>query len=165
MHHRTSISLVLTFIFLATPLVQAQLSQEEVAMMQNLFGMEKRGIYTKVMKLSAADSVSFWPLYDEYEVKRKDLGKQRIDLTKAFVAKYPNISHDEINDLIEDIDDVNEDLNELIKDYYDNIRKKTSAQTAAMFYQMEQYIKQATFVSMYHDLPMLGEFRLGIKKD
>lgn len=152
--------LLLGMISLASPAVQAQISQEEVAVVQNLFGMEKRAVYAKIMKLSSADSVSFWPLYDAYEVKRKDLGKKKIELAQAFVNKYPNISHAEIDELVEKIDDVNEDLRELIKDYYEDIRDKSSAQTGAMFYQMEQYIMNVVSASLSDSLPFIGEFNI-----
>ncbi len=140
--------------------VAAQFNQEEVAIVQSLFGMEKRSIYNKIMKLSAADSVGFWPLYDKYESKRKDLAKENVKLLQKFVSKFPNITHDEIHCMVEDIDDVNSDLRELIYDYYKDIRKATSTQTAAMFYQMESYILNAINIDVIQMLPFVGEFNV-----
>ncbi len=155
---------VLGSLMVAAPTIQAQLSQEEVAIVQNLFGMEKRAIYTKIMKLSAADSVSFWPLYDDYEVRRKNLGKTKLELAQRFVSKYPNISHDEIDEMVNDIDDINAELNELVKDFYDKIKDKSSAQTAAMFYQMEHYIMNVVNSDLNDALPFIGEFKIVTKK-
>jgi hypothetical protein len=157
-------ALIFGALLLAGPAMQAQASHEEVAIVQNLFGMEKRNIYQKVMKLSAADSVGFWPLYDEYEMERKDIGKKKIELMQMFVSKYPNISHDEIDDIVNDTDDINSDLRKLIKRFYDKIKDKSSAQTAAMFYQMETYIMNVVNSEISNAMPFIGDFKIVTKK-
>jgi hypothetical protein len=39
---------------------------DELAMVRQVFGQEKKEIVKQFLDLSAADSAKFWPLYDEY---------------------------------------------------------------------------------------------------
>ena len=156
---------VWTVMFMLTgSVLYAQQSHEELAIVQNLFGMNKRSLYEKTMTLSAADSVGFWPLYDTYESKRTKAVKNTIDATKKFISVYPNTTHEQINDMIMDISDANDYLRDLILDYYSDIRKTTSAQTAAMFYQIESYILNALELEINNSLPFLQSYSLSLQK-
>jgi ASC-1-like (ASCH) protein len=136
----------------------AQLSQEEVAIVQNLYGMEKRAIYREVMAMSPMDSVAFWPLYDQFEVKRKDLAKNRIMWMEKLATKYPNISNEEIDEIVEESHEIAEELLELEKDFYDKIKEKASAAVAAKFYQIERFLNTAISLELGSRLPFIGEF-------
>ncbi|KXK35576.1 MAG: hypothetical protein UZ06_CHB003000309 [Chlorobi bacterium OLB6] len=66
--------------------------------------------------------------------------------------------------MIMDISDANDDLRDLILDYYSDIRKTTSAQTAAMFYQIESYILNALELEINNSLPFLQSYSLSLQK-
>ena len=53
--------------------------------MQAAFGMDKKAVVAEFVKPSPAEKDAFWKLYDEYEVKRKELGKQRIELLLSLI--------------------------------------------------------------------------------
>ena len=55
----------------------SQGSQDELQLMQSLYGMDKRDIVSEFIELNDSQEQEFWFLYDEYEVKRKDIGKGR----------------------------------------------------------------------------------------
>jgi len=149
----------LAFAFIAVLDVAAQ-STEEVAVIQNLWGMEKRELYHKAMTLSASDSVAFWPLYDKYEDERKELGRKRIELIKQFVSKYPAISNEEVDEVVNGAIDMNEEFADLLSDYYDKVKKATSAMTAATFYQIEAYIHNEIQSEIQSRLPFIGQFEM-----
>ena len=152
--------ILLTMIAFGAGDVAAQMSQEEVAIIQNVYGMEKREIYREVMDMSPGDSVAFWPIYDQYEMDRQALGKRRIHLMEQFVAKYPAITAEEIDEIVEESADLKEDLNELTKDAYDDIKDAASVMTAAKFYQIEGFLNTVVQAALAVKLPFIGEFHM-----
>ncbi len=136
----------------------AQLNQQEITIMQTLFGMDKRAMAVQAMKLSAPDSIAFWPLFDKYEMQRSELSKRRIDLAQGFAQRFPNMSHAEIDAMIDAMDDAEDDLRDLIMDYYDEIKERSSAQTAAMFYEFETYINNAVAIHLQQGVSLVAQF-------
>ncbi|HLP27699.1 MAG TPA: hypothetical protein VK147_03600 [Candidatus Didemnitutus sp.] len=138
----------------------AQLSTEEIAIVQSIFGMEKRAIITKTIKMTPTDSVGFWPLYEKYESDRKDLGKERIALIQTFVSKYPALSNEELNDLMEGALELDADQHDLLESYYSKIRKASSPMVAAQWLQLESYINLSIKLSIQEKLPFLGDVKI-----
>lgn len=131
---------------------------EEINIIQNLYGMEKRSLYMQAMDLSPSDSVSFWPIYDKFEEKRKDIGKERIEWIKKLADKYPAISSEELDEIIEEASDLNGEFHDLLFDTYKDLRKKTSSMVAAKFYQIESFLNTAILAELQSKLPFIGEF-------
>ncbi len=142
----------------------AQLSTEEIAIVQNLFGMEKRSIITQVVKMTPSDSVGFWPLYEKYESDRKDIGKQRITLIQTFVSKYPALSNEELDDLMEDALEIDADQHDLMESYYNKIKKASSPMVAAQWLQIESYINVSVKLAIQEKLPFIGDIKLKAPK-
>ena len=53
----------------------AQSNKEDVDFVQSIYGKEKKTIMAEFITLEGAQKDAFWTLYDEYEMKRKELGK------------------------------------------------------------------------------------------
>jgi len=134
----------------------AQLSTEEIAIVQALFGSEKRQLISAGIKMSPSDSVGFWPLYEKYETERKELGKRRIELVQHFVSKYPAISNEELGAMMNDALDFEADQHDLMDTYYNKIRKASSVMVAAQWLQIESYISAAVRLSIQEKLPFVG---------
>lgn len=152
------VAIVCAFVAFAAADATAQMSQEEVGVLQNLYGMEKRAIYQKVMELSPSDSVAFWPIYDQFEVDRKDLGQRRVQLMQKFVGKYPAISAQELDEIIEGLMDIREELNELEEDTYEEMKEKASTMTAAKFIQIESFLNTMISAELAVEMPFIGAF-------
>jgi len=142
----------------------AQLSTEEIAIVQNLFGREKRQLLTTAIKMTPSDSIGFWPIYENYEQDRKDLSKKRIMIIQTFVSKYPALSNEELNELMSDAIDLDEDQHDLMASYYGKIKKVASPMVAAQWLQLESYISAAVKLSLQEKLPFLGDIKILPKK-
>ena len=81
------ITLFLAALFLAS-FAYTQSNKEEIDLVQAAFGMDKKAIVADFVQLSDTQKDAFWVLYDEYETKRKDLGKERIELLKQYAEQY-----------------------------------------------------------------------------
>ena len=75
--------LFLLIIFTFSIGMTGQASQDELQLMQSLYGMEKRDIVSEFIELNDSQEQEFWLLYDEYEEKRKDFGKERFRLLSS----------------------------------------------------------------------------------
>ena len=85
----------LLFIFAAlflAGIANAQSNKEEIDLIQSVFGMEKKALVADFMSLDGSKADAFWTLYDEYETKRKELGKKRVDLMEQYANNYNGMS-------------------------------------------------------------------------
>jgi len=152
------IAIVCAFFAFAAADTAAQMTQEEVGIVQNLYGMEKRAIYQKVMELTPSDSVAFWPIYDEFELERKNLGQRRVQLMQKFVSKYPAISAEELDEIVEGLIEVRAELLDLETDAYEEMKEKTSTMTAAKFIQIESFLNTMISAELAQEMPFIGAF-------
>src|SRR3954454_10427273 len=72
--------------------VFAQSNKEDVDMIQSAFGKEKKDIVSQYMQVNAQKSDAFWKLYDEYEDKRKAIGRERISLIEQYANSMDSLS-------------------------------------------------------------------------
>jgi DNA invertase Pin-like site-specific DNA recombinase len=132
--------------------------KEEVEIFQNVFGMEKKAAVASFIELEGEKADAFWMLYDEYETKRKDLGKQRIQLINNYAENYENMTDEKIDELFKESVKVNGGLAKLATSYYKKMKKAVDTKTAAQFFQIENYFQSAIRYEISSLLPFIGEF-------
>jgi hypothetical protein len=133
----------ITLIFTAMVLVgiaNAQTNKEEIEYMQAVFGKEKKAMVADFLQIQPAKSDAFWKLYDEYEVSRKELGVNRINLLEKYSNNYKSIAPETADALLKDMIKNATATDELIVKYTDKVKKITDPITAFKFYQIENYI-------------------------
>lgn len=135
----------------------AQSNEEGIDMIQALFGMDKKEMYTSIIKVQGPVADNFWALYDEYEAKRKDLGKNRIKLLQQYVDNYDTHSQQQLDQMMNDHIKQKSSLDKLINQYYKKIRSSAGSKAAAQFLQLENYILAATRLEIMDNVPFIGE--------
>lgn len=133
----------------------SQVSPEEVEYIQSIFGMEKRAAVKEMLSLNA-NSDAFWKLYDEYEVERKDLGKDRINLLEKYADNYDSMSNEDIDELIKQSMDLSTKTDKLINKYYKKIKNETGSVPAAQFYQIEHYLQSEIRAGILGEMEMIN---------
>lgn len=133
----------------------SQVSPEEVEYIQSIFGMEKRAAVKEMLSLNA-NSDAFWKLYDEYEVERKDLGKDRINLLEKYADNYDSMSNEDIDELIKQSIDLSTKTDKLINKYYKKIKNETGSVPAAQFYQIEHYLQSEIRAGILGEMEMIN---------
>ncbi len=136
----------------------SQSNKEEVDLVQSVFGMEKKAMAAEFIKLEGAQKDAFWIAYDEYEVKRKDLGKKRIDLLNKYVSTYTSLDDANTDQVMKDVMKLQGDTDKLIVAYYNKIKKGSGVKAAAQFYQFENYVLGKIRSEIMEDIPLIGEF-------
>lgn len=148
--------IVLTLLFSGT--VFGQSMQDEIELMQSIFGMEKKALVAEFIKLDDAKSVTFWDLYDKYEVERKALGQNRIALLMDYAEHYDALDDGKTDELMKNIITQRKNIDNLIDKYYKQLKKKVGSLEAAQFYQIEGYILSMIRVDILENIPFFGEF-------
>lgn len=144
------------FIFLAVPLISnAQQINDEIKLIQSAFGMEKRALVQQYMGLPA-DS-GFWPVYEAYEVQRRELMKERILLINEYLEKLPKLTEADADRLAMKAMKNNASLNGLTAKHYKKIKQSIGAINAAKFVQLENYVQNTILLAITESLPFIGE--------
>ena len=130
----------------------AQNNQDEVQLMQSLYGMEKRDIVDEFVELSAAQENEFWILYDEYENQRKELGKQKYELLLSYVNDYGEVKPEDADNFMKKVIPLRTRSDKLVDTYYKKIKLKTDPIVAMQFYQIEHYLSDAIRMELLEDI-------------
>ena len=134
----------------------AQSAQTEVEIIQEAFGLEKKGAVANFMELGEA-AESFWKIYDEYEAERKKLGADRIKIIADYAKSYPTISDEEILTLFKRTKAFKKSFANLQQTYFNRMRKEVGTSTAAQFWQLESYFNAMIQAEIYSQIPFIGE--------
>lgn len=139
-----------------TQTANAQSNKEETEFMQSIFGMEKKAIVAEFLKIDSSNP--FWVLYDEYETKRKELGKERINTLTNYVDNYDSLADDKYDEVVASMISLRKSNDKLIDTYYKKIKKASGSKIAAQFFQLENYFLSEIRSAVMQEIPYIGEF-------
>lgn len=146
-----SIFLTLSLL-VAIPFMSAQSNQDELQLMQSLYGMEKRDIVDEFLELNDAQTSEFWSLYDEYEAKRKELGKKRFELINKYVNEYGKVNPTNADNFMKEAIQLRNKNNNLLDSYYKKISSRTDPVIAMQFYQIERYLSDLIRIEILEEV-------------
>jgi len=132
-------------------------SIEEIEVVQNIFGAEKKAIIDENIDLSGVDSEAFWSLYQEYETARKEIGKEKLDLLHKYTTKEGAVTNTQADELMNIAIPLREREDKLILNYTKKIKKATSSLVAVQFYQIEHYISDGIRFSILHNIDFIQD--------
>ena len=135
----------------------AQSNKEDVDMIQAIFGKEKKTMVASFVQVDPSQADAFWKLYDEYETKRKELGKKRIALLEKYATNYATLDDATTDQLIKDNQTLQAETDKLIVTYYGKIKKVAGSKPAAQFYQLEGYLLSVIRATILENIPFIGE--------
>ena len=130
----------------------AQTNQDEVQLMQSIYGMEKRDIVAEFIELSDAQESEFWKLYDAYELKRQELGKERIRLLNSYVNDYGEVKPENADNFMKQAIPLRIKFDKLVDSYYKKVKTNTDPIVAMQFYQIENYLSDAIRMELLEEI-------------
>ncbi len=140
------------FFLLLGTVLQAQSNSDELQLMQSLYGMEKRDIVDEFVELNESQSDEFWKLYDEYELKRKDLGKRRIELINKYVGEFGQVSAVDADNFMKEAIQLRIKSDNLRDSYFKKIKSRTDPVVAMQFYQIESYLSDLIRIELLEEI-------------
>ncbi|MEN8227812.1 MAG: hypothetical protein ABFS38_06620 [Bacteroidota bacterium] len=149
--------IILTIAFAGVLTSNAQTQNEEIDIIQSLFGMEKKAAVAAFLELEGASADAFWELYEAYETDRKALGKRRIDLLNNYAEEYLELDDAKTEEIMKETIALSQSYDKLIVKYYKKVKKSHGVKTATQFFQIESYLKSYIRTIIFSSIPFVGE--------
>lgn len=137
--------------------VPAQEVNDEVTMVQTIWGSEKRELMIDYMNIPEAQAMGFWKVYEDYEAARRQLAKDRILVIDDYVSNFTSLTEQKANELATKILANTVSEGKLRKKYYTKFKKASSAIDAAKFLQLDAYIQNTIRLALQDELPFIGD--------
>ena len=147
---------VLIMVFVFGEKSKAQSSKEETDFFQSIFGMAKKEVVADFLKIENTNP--FWALYDEYETKRKELGKERLAALTDYVGNYDKLADAKYDEVVATMIKLRNSNDKLTDTYYKKIKKASGSKIAAQFFQIEAYFSSQIRATIMEEIPYIGEF-------
>lgn len=132
---------------------------EEIQMMQEIFGDEKKMIIEQNVDLSGVDSDAFWKLYDQYEKSRQEIGQAKLELLQKYTMKQGALTNQQAKDLLAEAVPLRTAEDKLILNFTKRIEKATNALVSVQFYQIEHYISDGIRFSILNNIDFIQDKR------
>ena len=131
---------IVAILFFQVTFAQNNQIKSEMELMQDAFGFEKKEVMTEFVDLTGVNANAFWELYNEYEIARKKMGKEKMDLLYRYTTHKGDVSNTQAEKLMKRVIPLRKNFDKLVEKYYKKIKKATNPLVAAQFYQIEHYI-------------------------
>ena len=151
------LTLLFACLFFVGGLYAQDLTAEEVQMIQDVFGSEKREIIAENINMEGVNTDAFWKLYDEYEAQRQDIGKEKMKLLKQYTTKQGNMTPLQAEEMLNQAAKLRSSENNLIMNYTKRIRKISNPFVAVQFYQIEHYISDGIRFSILNNIDFIQD--------
>ena len=148
------IIIIISALFL-TSWAYSQSNKEEIDLVQAAFGMDKKAIVADFVQLSDTQKDAFWTLYDEYETKRKEYGRERIDLLTQYAEQYMTMTSEQADAWTKKVMELQTKTDKLIATYYEKVKGISDGVVATQFYQIENYILSMIRMQILQEVPFL----------
>jgi hypothetical protein len=149
--------LSLVVLMFCSSAIFAQSNKEDVEIIQNLFGKQKKELVQAYMTIPEDKKAGFWTLYDQYEADRKSLGKERIALIEAYANDYATMDDKKADALMNRKLKWLGDYTKLQKKYYDSMAKQIGGVQASKFFQLEDYLENNIRLYIQESIPFIDE--------
>lgn len=135
----------------------SQSNKEDIDIIQASYGKSKKELINEYMKLTEPKAAAFWTLYDEYEVERKALGREKIRLIEDYANNYKSLTNEKADELMHAAIENNLSMEKLYKKYYDKFSETLGGVSAAKFMQMEVYLQTVVRYAIQEEIPFIHE--------
>jgi DNA-directed RNA polymerase subunit F len=150
-------AILLSVFFFGALVLKAQPTVDEINLLQSAYGMEKRAIVEQYMKITEAESAAFWKVYDEYEAKRKEFGKTRVNNIVEYANNYATLTDEKAAELVKKALENQMAITKHQENTFKKLAKVMPAKRAAQFIQLENYLETVIRLNIADDIPFIGE--------
>jgi hypothetical protein len=148
---------LLILLFITSLPAFCQDAQDELQMVQSLFGNKKDSIVGGFVKVEGVTKTKFWNLYNQFEKERKDLGQKRFSVLNNYVKSYNMLPAGELDEIIKEIISLSASQDKLIANYYKKMKKECGVAVAAQFYQIEWYLLSQVRTAVLENIPIFND--------
>jgi hypothetical protein len=135
----------------------AQSDKEDIDLIQSAYGKDKKSIVSVYMKVATKDSAAFWTLYDDYENKRKAIGRERINLIKKYANSYDALNNATATQLATGFFANDTKTTQMQQLYFNKFATIIGGKNAAKLFQLEAYLQNTVRGYIMDQIPFIGE--------
>ena len=149
------------FLLLAVAFSTATFAQstlkDDVDVVQSVYGKSKSELVSQYMALTGAQATDFTKVYEAYEVERKKLGQEKIQLINQYATDYSALTDEKADAIAKAALKNNVAYDKLYSSYYEKAKKVVGAVNATKFIQLEIYLQTEIRSSLQNAIPFVGE--------
>ncbi len=142
---------------LTTSLIAQTTIKEEADLIKEIWGKEKKALVDAYMEFSPAEADAFWPVYEEYSQKSRELTAERIRVLNHYGNNYGKFTGEDADLMVKTVLDNQAAVAKLQKKYYKKFKKAVDPVRAAQFLQMERYLQSSVWQAINNNIPFIGE--------
>ena len=135
----------------------AQVSNEDLAIIQSVFQKQKTDLVKQNIKMSDAQSKQFWPLYETYEAKRLALSKKRAAIVNDYLKEFDTLKGQGFSALAVRTFANDRAFTDLQSSYFPKFASAIGGKNAVKFYQLEIYLQQIVRLKVQDNIPFIDE--------
>lgn len=152
--------IILLLVCVVTANAWAQSSvPDEIAIIQQAYGKSKQDVVKEYIKLSEPQALAFQPIYDAYEVQRKELGMKKIQILDDYATNYTTLSESKAAELTDANLKNTLDFDKLLLKTYGKMKNAIGGINAAKFVQLEQYLQVTIRGKIQDSIPFIDELK------
>jgi len=118
--------------------VQSPRIDEQIILSQIM--ADKRAVYVQALRLTDNESRAFWPVYDEYEARVKQVDDRLVRLINDYAAKYADMTDADAREMLVAKMKLDRERMELQQTYTKKIARAIPAIKALRYAQVESRI-------------------------
>ena len=149
--------LAIALLVVALPNVAAAedggLAADEQILLQQI-NTDKKAVFAANLGMTEEESAKFWPIYDEYEAKRKPLQDRFLANLNNFAAKYERLTDAEAAAMLDEKMAIEKQRDALRQQYTKKIAKVLPGRKALRYAQLETRIDLLVGRNVYTLIPL-----------
>lgn len=115
------------------------ISQKQIAAAKEMVEAKRNMVVIANLDLTEEEGKEFWPLYEEYRMKIREVRIRRLNLIQDYAERYKadNVDDAFAESAIKEFLDIQADVVKVRQKYWKKFRRIIPATKAARFYQLE----------------------------
>jgi hypothetical protein len=134
----------------------AQMDSDDIEFIQSVYGKNKRTIIQQMMTIEQSRQQAFWQLYDDYEIKRKEILRERFDIINQYALQYDSLDDKKALHLINELMTNTGKTNKLCITYIKKFENIVGGLNTALLFQIEEYLKTAFQAELQANIPLIN---------
>jgi hypothetical protein len=134
--------------------VWAQTTRDDVEVMLELVQLERKAVVAENMELTAEESEAFWPVYNDYAQKLRELNQRDAKLVLDYAKAFATLTDETAAKLLKEAQAIDKKRVKIRTAYAKKLRRVLPARKVARAYQVESKIDAIIEFDMARSIPL-----------
>jgi hypothetical protein len=132
-------------------------SEQMIELVRTDIQKQRVAIIGDAMQFTADEAAMFWPIYEEYEAERSEIGDQRVALIQDYADHFQTMTDEKAGELGAQALELEEARTALKKKYFKRLQAEMSPVTAARFLQVENQLTMVLDLQVASQVPLISK--------